>query len=281
MTPSISPLSFKDPRDYLRAVFAQRKSERHHYSVRAWAKNLGYKNPSLLSDVLSGRRRITSEIRLRLSRNLKHDDQERDVFELICLAADAKSESERRIYFERTRQLNPALESLSLDLDRFITIKDWHHLTILEMIDLKEFTEDHAQIARILGNGVTRIMVKDAIDRLIRLQLIKRDNQGILSRPHAHLNIGDNLPDSAVRDHHLQFIEKAKDAVTEQTVEERDISGSTISVRESDLPVLRELINKFHDDVHRLTAGPSADFVYRLNIQFFKVTKGFFNDATN
>jgi uncharacterized protein (TIGR02147 family) len=266
---SLSPLTFKSARDYLQAVFAERKSQNPRYSIRAWSKRLGYENPSLLSDVLNGRRRMNSELRGKIGQNLQLTGPAREYFDLLCLMGDAKSERDRSFYLEKTLALNPQMQTATVDLDSFLTIKDWYNLTILEMIDMEGFEEDYSLIAKMLGDGVNRTMVRDAIKRLLRLRLLTRDKNGKLKKPVVHVNVGN----------HLQFIEKAKQSIYSQSFNDRDTSGSTVAIRADKIDEVKKLIDKFHDDLHQIASRPAANGVYRINIQMFKLTQEEFHEG--
>ena len=239
---------------YLQAVLQAKRSKNPRFSLRALAKRMGYRNPSLLSDVMLGRRTASNDFVQRLT------------------VAEGLSEQESR----RLTQFVKAKPVSRLPLDRFRFIADWYHLTLLEMILLKGFSSEPQALAKRLFRPLTKATIAGAWARLERLGLIECNANGTYRRgPEAtHLFIGEGVSDSAIRLHHLQMIELATNAMESQPVNERDISGSTVALRKADLPRLRTAIYELHRLINELTAPQgAADAVYRMNIQLFRLDK--------
>jgi hypothetical protein len=62
-----------------------------------------------------------------------------------------------------------------LSLEKFSTIRDWYHMAILEMTDIKGFRSDPVWIASKLGLPVE--LVSEAVNRLRHLELLHADTE--------------------------------------------------------------------------------------------------------
>ena len=72
---------------------------------------------------------------------------------------------------------------------------------------------------------------------------------------------------------HSQLIEKAKDALHTQSVENRDITSVSVSLDPEVIPLAKEEIRKFRARMKELlTQSQAPTKVYQLNIQFFELT---------
>ncbi len=80
------------------------------------------------------------------------------------------------------------------------------------------------------------------------------------------------LPNEAIRHFHKQMIDKAKEAIDSQIIDERDIRGSMISIRVNDYKKAREIIKKAHAEIIRLSCDGDGEELYQFNTQFFRIT---------
>jgi uncharacterized protein (TIGR02147 family) len=269
---------YEDPIEFLNSHFREKQKRNPKFSLRAWARQMGYQNPSLLFQVLKGERRLKMDLALKLAANLQLKGKALRYFELIVLARTCQTETERRVFESMLAKLRPRkfppLNNLSLDM--FAAAADWYHWVILGMTELKDFNPDPAWIQERVEGDLDKRTIKTAWDRLLRLGLLVQLPDGRFSMASEEDNIlfmQNEVPSEAIRQFHLQMIEKAKAAVTQQTVDERILRSSTISVKKEDLSKISEIIGEAHQKILELSVKHEGDEIYQLNSQFFRVTK--------
>ena len=278
MNVSANIYSFVDPREWLSAVMHERKSIDEDFSLRSFARELGYQNPSMLSQVLRGERAFKKNLADRVSRCLGLDERERKWLGLISASQSAGSPTVKLDELIATATgsgsgVGAGLQE-NFSLDRFRFLADWHHFAILEMIDLRDFSEDPLWISMRLGNRITAIQSSLAIDRLLRMGLLQRNRSGRLFKTNKDVFVGGSeIPSEAVQSHHRAMMDVAKDSLVRTPVKNREISGTNITIRKSDIARVKALVNKFRDDLHRIHAEKDGDEVYRINIQVFPLTQ--------
>lgn len=260
MTSKTNPRSYASAGEFLLDVLKERQRRNQRFSLRAWARQLGYKNPSLLSDVMAGRRKMSEELMGRVAANVGlSTDEERHVWRLAQAGAPAG---------KRPRNL--------LGVDRFRVIADWQHLVILELFLLSGFRAEAKAIAGRLFKRISVAAVDLALERLTRVGMLEVGPDGALRRSAAatDLFVGCGNADAAIRGHHEQFLEMALEALARQSIGERDFSGSTVAVCKSDLPKVKAAVYQLHSLFNALAAKAGAgDAVYRLNVQLFRVDR--------
>lgn len=272
-----SVYQFRDPRDYLCEVFEQKRGRNSGFSVRAWARQMGLPHHAMLALTLAKKRKLKPPFSSRLRDKIGLEGQEARYFDLLVAYANVETPEEKQFYESLLRQLSPqgqAFAELSFDILRLVS--QWTHSAIVEMTELQDFDSDPKRIASRLGDHVKPAEAEQAVDRLVRLGLIERIEGGLRKTKRVFTTPND-IPSSYIREFHRQMIEKAKAALDEQSVEEREIRSLTLAIRRERMPeakrMLREFTANFRDSVG-LQPGEKGTDVYQLNLQFFGVVEG-------
>jgi uncharacterized protein (TIGR02147 family) len=262
-----------DISDFLVAILSSIKSRNPQYSVRAWAKQLGYKNPSLLLDVLHRRRRVNTELRDRIAESLCLGEREREYFNTLGMVSRMKSEKERAILLEQLDQLRPDRSRTELKNAHFKFVQDWYCLVILEMTGLPDFRCDPSYIACRLRYKVSPQQVELAITNLKKLGLLVEHADASVGRAEGNPVLRDEVPSEAVRNHHRQMMIQAREALRELPIEERDFRSTKFAIRKNDIPAAKEIVKGFHKAMQKLSLKETAaDEIYAFNTQLFSLT---------
>ncbi len=266
---------YTKPKDFMEAVLAEKQRLNPKFSIRAWSRQLGFQNPSILSRVLKGDRNLSLELSTKISHHLGLNHEQKRYFEILSLLSGAKSIPEKQIYTDILESIKPDMTFSSLTLDQFMMIAEWYHLAILEMTNLKDFKNDANWISDKLNKAITPTQVNDALRRLLRLNLLTETKNNHLKRnPKGQLKVGDKTKSAAIQKFHIQMIEKALASIREQSLDQRNIRGLTLSLQKKDLTRAREIIQRAYQALAKLTAQEDGDETYQVNTQIFQLTKG-------
>ncbi|MCX6126187.1 MAG: TIGR02147 family protein, partial [Proteobacteria bacterium] len=235
--------NFDNPHEFLSAVYSFKKKKNPSFSLRAWSQQLGFKNPSMLSSVLRKTRSLRPALVSRIAHNLTMTENERRYFELLSLIHNASTPEEKTLYIDLARSLRPEQAVFNLELEQFRLIADWHHLAILEMIELKDFDPTPSAIAKRLGGAIEPAMAATALERLMSLGLARKNAAGLYEKTSAELYVGKGISNEAIRAHHLQMIEQSVEALKHDETFDRNIQSTSIPVMKKDIPKAVELIN--------------------------------------
>ena len=269
---------FEDPIAFLNSHFREKQKKNPKFSLRAWARQMGYQNPSLLFQVLRGERRLKMDLAMKLATNMQLKGKALRYFELIVLNRTCQTEAEKRVYEAMLTKMRPKKfqELHHLSAEMFLAASDWYHWAILAMVVLPDFEPDVEWMHRRLEGDVDKRTLKAAWERLLRLRLVSQGPDGKYRRGDHENNIlfiASQVPSAAIRQYHSQMIEKARAAVETQTVEERLLWGATMPIRKENLPKVAEILAEAHKQVMELEAPENGEEVYQLNSQFFRLTK--------
>lgn len=253
--------------------YSEKKNKNPSFSLRALAKKMGFNNHTLLSLILKGERRISPRHLESFKKGLGLSEKEREYFDTLVRYQNSETEDEKKIFRSHLMRISESPLVFELDHDRFKVIREWYHMAILEMTELKDFKSDAAWIVKRLGRNVSALEVKTAIERLIRLQLLKKEN-GKLVKSHGTLFVSSAPKSEAIREHHKQVIQLAMSSIDEQPTTERCVHSFVVTIDETKFSDIEKMIRKFRAKVESTLEKKGGDETYQCSVQFFKLTQG-------
>jgi uncharacterized protein (TIGR02147 family) len=252
---TVHPTEVPDFRLFLQEELVERLKSNPRYSLRAFARALKV-DPSLLSKILRGKRRISRQLLPQLVQRLDLSPAEAERY----LATDGHTQSATASYKQIT-------------LDHFHLISDWYHYAIFELVSVKGFCRDFRWIARALG--ITVPEAQAAVERLFRLGLLKEDAEGGWQQSESNITtIGSEYTATALRRMQKQILEMGIVALENTPVEERDQTAMTMAIDSSLLPEARKRIKRFRRELcDLLQKDRPRDGVYHLAITLYPVAR--------
>ncbi|MNL30871.1 hypothetical protein D3C87_1526320 [compost metagenome] len=124
--------------------------------------------------------------------------------------------------------------------------------------------------------GITKSEVNIAIERLLRLGLLKKSPQGKLtdaSESGELTSLNSQVSSDAARKYQIQLLELSKKAVQEIPREQRNHTSATMCFDPEDLPQAIARITEFRRAFARDFQPRKAKEVYQMQISFFPLSK--------
>lgn len=237
---------------YLLQEFEKRSLANPNYSLRAFARDLEV-HSGTLSGILNQRRAVGSKTLAHIMKKLPLSASEKKkILSTLMMPSQVRAEA------------TPFIEEEVLNI-----IKDWEHYAILAYLQLNKAKKTPGDIAKALRLPQPKLL--RALSNLEKTGLVIRDGNNIKATCDG-LVTTRGIPSPALREAHLQYIEKAKSALTDFSTNERDITGTTMAVSYKNLPKAKELIQQFRLELSELLEQGEVDEVFRLNIQLFPLT---------
>ena len=250
--------------------FAVYKTSHEELSVRKWAKILGVNTPELLMDILKRKKKMSLNLVKDVSKGLKLDPSEQLYFEVMVKFANETSAKEKQlqeILLAEIAQLR-GTKILVEDNDVF---SHWVHMAILTMSRLKNIKCNKETIQEYLLEPVSQEIIDQSIDRLVRLDLIKSDENGNLTRTQDHTTSKNDAFQKSPHNYFEQVSELAKKG-SQVLADEREFQCFSLAITHEQIPAFKEVIRNFRAKVAALADTENADQVYQFNIQFFPLT---------
>ena len=219
---------FTDYRAFLREMVKFLRAVRPGFSFRSFARRAGFASPNYLKLVSDGLRNLAPESVEKFARGLGLSKREQEIFRILVLIANARSDDERNALFLRLRERIGADEVTRLRDDQFAVYEVWWALVIRDMAQLPDFQLDPRWIGRRLRPRVRPAQVQRALDLLLRLGLLVKDADGKVHATERTVSTGPEVQSLAVRNYHRSLIELANGALDEIPREERNITSVTV-----------------------------------------------------
>jgi len=230
--------------------FVKAQARNPNYSMRAYAKKIGIAQ-SAVSEILSGKRRITRKSAQRILVGLDKDQNE--VEELINSNASGGTQKYSRI-----------------EIDTFQVISDWYHFAILSLAETKDFQSSASWIANRLG--ISERTAETAIETLLRLKMLAKDSQGHLLTTNQQFEVSPHGASTAIRKANSQNIELIT-AAHDLPVSHRDFTAITLCFDPDQMDQARNMIRNFRRDFNKVMESGKKKEVYKLCVQLFPLTK--------
>jgi len=268
---------FSDARDFLRESLAQKQRSNPRFSVRAWARQLGLQHHALLSMTLNKKRSLRTPLACKMRDALELQGNEARYFDMLVAFNGAKTVEEQSFYEKLLKDLSPADRPFSeMTLDIIRTMAEWYHSAILEMTELQDFKSDPRWIATRLGGNVSLLEVSEALERLLRLELLEH-KKGTLKKTHLTLKTPNDISNTFIQKFHRQMIEKSQQALAKDPITKREFRGATFVLRHEKIAeakkLMREFMTRFVHLVGTDNDQKSTEDVYQLNMQLFSLTQ--------
>ena len=250
------------PRLRLESEYLLRRKNNANYSLRAFSRML--KLPSgRVSQLLSEKRAFTKKLGEKIAIQLNYDPKQTHQF-LEGIESARKNKS----------TVEPTKTTASyrvLEMDLFQSIADPMHFALLSLVETDHFKGDTRSIAKSLS--ISNIEARSAVDRLIRIGLLRRNKEKHLELVHSPgLTTSNDIQSAALKSSHKKVLAEALTAIDEIALEWRDITSITMAIDPKKIPAAKEMMKKFRRNVSALMESGQRSEVYRLNMQLVPVT---------
>ncbi len=270
---------YVDYRAFLSDSLAHIQTKNSKYSATAYVRQAGFGENSrgYFNLIMNGKRNLSSSTILGFARTLKLTEKETFHFENLVHYNQATTEKEKALYFERISKNMKGKNSQAFELlkSQYNYFSQWYMVAIRELVSLDSFKEDYDFIAKKLRNKVSKKETIEAINDLITLGLLARDEKGKLIQSDNLINFTDtSMNYTVVNALHAQFLDKAKETLNEDAYTNRSASCVVLATDKANFDKIREEIKAFREHIMNKYASQNAkvDCVLNLGIQLNHIT---------
>jgi uncharacterized protein (TIGR02147 family) len=263
---------YRDYREFLAAFYAHKKPT--GLSYRSFARSAQLGAPNYLKLVIDGKRNLSPEMAGRFAAACRLNEEATEYFKLLVAFNQADNDKARNELHEQLSRFARFRSSQKLDLADKEYHSSWYIPALRELAACPDFVEDPAWIAVTLRPNITEKEALHALDVLLRLNLLERDDTGRLRQASRAVTTGHLASGLYIRNYHTELIQRAVSAMHEIPAAERYISSLTLSVSPSTLAEVNRRVAEFRQQLVQLCdADPRPSQVIQLNLQLFPLSR--------
>jgi uncharacterized protein (TIGR02147 family) len=266
---------YTDYRFFLKDFYSHQKQNSRRFSFRFFAKESGV-SPSLFKDIISGRRHLSPKVMEKYARTMRLSDKETDYFRALVEFVNAKNNRTKNDAFAAMMQHRRRTNLTYLDEKQYEFYSNWYYSAIRELITLPGFREDCEWIAASINPPITPGQAKKALDVLLHLKLVKRNDGGKLELCDTIISSKAEMNSMMLRNYHHEMIRLGQEALERYDPREREVSSLTLGVSGSCFETIKKRIRDFKEEILHIAVEDKtpSQTVCQLNFQLFPLVAG-------
>ena len=236
-------------REFLRDWFAWKKSTNPRYSHRLFARAAGQSSPSLLLNVIKGRRNLTDDTVAAFCGAMQLPAADAAFFRLLWVFDAANTAEERNAAWRRIAASRHFRQSRHVQGEAFRYLSTWYLPAIRELATCPGFRADARWIARTLRPRIREREAAAALRTLQDLGMLRVHDDGTATVEDVSLATPHEVAGLAVHNYHREMLDRAREGIETMQPEERHLAAITVAVPRSLMPELKREIGRFLEDM--------------------------------
>jgi len=266
-------LEYTDYHRYIADYFAEKKAK-SAFTWLAFMQAAGFSSPVFLKYVSEGRYNLSEDTSHQVAEAMGLVGYEREYFAEMVLFDQAKTDDEKKASFNRMLAIADAHKVKIIEGDSFRYFDSWKNPVLRELAPAMPGAKPLA-LAKACRPEITAAEVSESLSFLIKASLLQKDGNGNYVQTEKSVTTGPmDVTPVAVRSMHRQMGEFALEAIEGVPQDERHFSGLTLGITRNAYEEIVQEIAAFRKKIIAIaTRDNETDEVYRLNMQFFPLTK--------
>jgi len=258
----------------LKDLTAYHKSINPNFSHRYFASKSGFATSSFLKLVIDGKRNLTNESILKISRGFDFSEQEKFFFEKLVYFNQSKNFKDKNYYYKQLIAIPKFTKFHILSREQNEYFSKWYHCVVRELCVMFNGSLTSKQIADMLIPRITVIEVNESLNLLKKLELIKQDQNKKWEHSHPAVITPEEIQSFFISSYHKEMIKLALQSIDRFKAEERNITSLTLNISSNKFEQIKEKIRLLREELLNMAIeDKDSDMVYQLNFQVFPLVK--------
>ena len=266
-------LEYTNYRQYIADYYAEKKAK-SAFTWQEFTRAAGFSSPVFLKYVSEGRANLSEATIDRVAEAMHLVDYEREYFREMVKFDRAKTDADKKAAFNKMLAIADAHKAKILEGDSFRYFESWKNPVLRELAPSMPGAKPLA-LARACRPEITAAEVTESLNFLVKAGMLKKDENGNYTQTDKSITTGPmDVTPVAVRGMHRQMGQFALEAIEGVEQDKRHFSGLTLGITTESFDEIVEEIDAFRKRLIAIaTRETTTDEVYRLNVQFFPMTK--------
>ncbi|HUI91789.1 MAG TPA: TIGR02147 family protein [Chitinivibrionales bacterium] len=271
-----------DYRKFLLDYYNEKKSTTRFFSYRYFSNKAGIKSPVFLKQVIEGERNLTLQTMDKFILALSLNKKEAVFFRHLVQFNQATMAYEKQEHYSVMLSMMDYVNEHRLTADQYIYFDKWYNSAVRELVCLRDFRDNWELIAKSLRPAISPRDAKNAVQLLLRLNLIKKQKNGAYRQVNSAITSGSDVVSLARRSFNSTMLLLARDSNESLPPDTRNISGITMGISEACYEVLLAELAAFKERVISIVnRDENSNRVYQFNFQIFPLSQDVSNIGTH
>jgi uncharacterized protein (TIGR02147 family) len=263
---------YSDYRKFLHDWFEEKKRDNPAVSFRMIARQVGYKSPSYLPMLLSGKISMSLDMCIKFCAYMKLPKKKCDYFQNMVLFGNAASHEEQRLYFDRMRSFKEAAVHI-VDSTHYRFYEKWYNSAIRALLEFFPLRDEYEAIGKLLIPAITAREAEAAFELLKELKMIECDKDGFYRPAEAVISTGYDASGMAINTFLFNTLRLSESALGRFALDERNFSCLTLGISEDGFKEIRHELREFRHKVLKIAEDDKADRIYQFSFQLFPLSQ--------
>jgi len=273
--PDLDIFQYLSYRQYLDDWFSAQKAADDRFSHRLFARRAGVRSPSLLKEVIGGRRNLTPNTVPGFAKALRLRGESAEFFRALVRLDQADTHAEKNEAWEHVAASRRFRQARPIDGGMMRVLSNWYYLAIRELAQCQDFDPDPVEVAHRLHPRISVAQAREALDTLFEL--------GMLVEEHGHVRAAEvsiatphEVVGVAAQNYHRGMLQRAAESMESVDRDERHLLGVTVAIPAEMVPTLKAELDAFQERLMHLCDErvADADTVYQINLQLVPLSAG-------
>ena len=255
------------------ADFYNERKRTSAFTWREFAKIAGFTSPSYLKLVCDGKSSLSRVTMNRVAVAMGLVGYEIEYFEAMVNFVNSQKDDVKKVYFDKMMAISAANKVRVIDEDAFEYYDSWKNQVVRELAPMMPGAMP-GEIAKACAQEISALEVRKSLAFLERAGFLKQVRENVYEQTDKAVVGSKEGLTLAIRSMHREMGRLGIESIDQFGPECRNVTGVTLGVnREGYEEIAREL-DAFRKKVVSIAAKcGELDQVYRLNLQFFPLSK--------
>lgn len=274
MRPLTDILRYLEYSAWLRDEYDARRGYDDGFTHRRFSELCGYRSSGAMSLIMSGRRNLSDAAAERIARVFDLDATERAHLRRMLAWDRADDFDTRARLLEQMQTAKAFAEHWQGTIDAYAFYHDGLVPLVRELVSLPDFDEDPRWMAARLHGDVAPDRCARALQRLVDLGHLVRDDDGRLQHAQPIVATTPEARSDTLKAFQRYVMGLAADALDSQPPAARDMRVTTMAISRDQVADIKALLVQLHKDVLSVVERDEPiEVVYQLNTQLFGITE--------
>ena len=273
--PDLDVFAYVDYREFLDAWFTAQKNVDSRFSHRHFARKAGVRSPSLLKEVIAGRRNLTPTTLEGFVQACRLKGEAAQFFRALVQFDQSETDEDRReawVIIAASRRFRSA-QPIEGAMMEYLT--HWYIPATRELALCGDLEDDPSALSKRLFPSISVAEAKAALSTLKQLGMLVEEG-GFLVAKDVSVATPHQLVAFGVRRYHTEMLTRAIDSLVAVPQEERHVLGLTVAIPQSLMPTLKAELDAVQERLLHICdeQAQGADRVYQVNLNLIPLSRG-------